>query len=216
MTVRINLAPGERKPAKTRKERKLPSIPSGMPAWLPSSPGVLVGLVGLAVLLVAVFVYFGERRAVEQMEVAIEEARADSARLHSQVIRVQAMEEAQDELAARVSMMENVVEGRLYWIQFMESISRALPPYTWLEMVDREDLAPDQVRLAGSTFSNAAVTEYMRGLEASPLLEGVTLVGVSRTQEDTIQYQSFTLVADLENYATVVIEPETNEEEGGQ
>lgn len=215
MTVRINLVPGERKPAKTRKERTLPSIPTGVPSWIPSSPGVLAGLAGLVVLLVAVFFYFGERRAVEETHVAIEEARADSSRLHSQVIRVRAMEQAQEELAARVSMMENVVEGRLYWIQFLESISMALPAYTWLETVDREDLAPDQVRVAGATFSNAAVTQYMRGLEASPLLREVTLVGVSRTQVDTIQYQSFTLVADLEDYETIVIEADTNAQ-GGQ
>lgn len=215
MTVRINLAPGERKPTRTRQERTLPSIPSGVPAWLPSSPGVLVGLAGLLALLLAVFFYFGERRAVEETRVAIEEAQADSVRLHNQVVRVQAMEAAQAELAARVDMMENVVDGRLYWIQFMESLSRSLPPYTWLEMIDREDLGADQVRIAGATFSNAAVTEYMRGLEASPLLRGVTLVGVSRTQQDSIQYQSFTLVAGLEDYDTVVIETEPDEQ-GGQ
>lgn len=215
MTVRINLAPGERKPTRKRRERTLPSIPSAVPSWLPSSPGVLVGLAGLLVLLLAVFFYFGERSAVEEARVAIEEAQADSARLHNQVIRVQSMEAAQEDLAARVDMMESVVEGRLYWIRFMEGISGTLPPYTWLETIDRADLGADQVRIAGATFSNAAVTEYMRGLEASPLLRGVTLVGVSRTQQDSIQYQSFTLVADLEDYDTVVIESETNEE-GGQ
>lgn len=215
MTVRINLAPGERKPAKTRKERKLPSIPSGMPDWLPTSPTMIVGVIGLVALLVAVFLYFGERGAVDEARAAIEEAQADSTRLHSQVVRVQAMEAAQRELAARVAMMENVVEGRLYWIQFLEGASRALPPYTWLETIDRGGLESDQVRLTGSSFSNAAVTEYMRGLEASPLLQGVTLVGVTRTQQDSIQYQSFTLIADLEDYDTVVIQPDTIAQ-GGQ
>ena len=213
MTVRINLAPGERKPAEKKGERTLPSIPSGVPSWIPTSPGVVVGLVGLVALLAAVFFYFGERRAISETEAAIEEAQADSTRLHDQLARVQAMEAAQEQLAARVDMMENVVEGRLYWIELMEMLSRTLPAYTWLESVDREDLPPDQVRIAGATFSNAAVTEYMRGLEASPLLRGTTLVGVSRTQEDTVQFQSFTLVAGLEDYETVVIEPETNEEE---
>lgn len=207
MTVRINLAPGERKPVK-RRERTLPSIPSGMPEWLPRSPTMLVGLVGVIALLAAVFLYFGERGAVGEARAAIEDAQADSTRLHSQLARVQAMEAAQRELAARVTMMENVVEGRLYWIQFMEAASRALPPYTWLETVDREELE-DQVRIGGATFSNAAVTEYMRGLEASPLLRNVTLVGVTRTQEDSLQYQSFTLIADLEDYETVVIKPDT-------
>ncbi|MBW3661307.1 MAG: methyltransferase domain-containing protein, partial [Gemmatimonadetes bacterium] len=122
---------------------------------------------------------------------------------------------SQEELVARVEMMENVVEGRLYWILFMEAASRTLPAFTWLEAIDRTDLPPDQVRIAGATFSNAAVTEYMRGLEASPVLRDVTLVGVTRTQQDSLQFQSFTLVAGLEGYDTVVLEQDTNAQ-GGQ
>lgn len=213
MTVRINLAPAERKPAK--KTRTLPSATVGRPSWLPSSPGVLVGLVGLLVLLAAVFLYFGERRSVSGLRVDIEEAQADSARLHSQVTRVRAMEVAQEELLERVEMMESVVEGRLYWILFMEAVSRTLPAFTWLETIDRAELPSGQVRIAGATFSNAAVTEYMRGLEASPVLRDVTLIGVTRTQQDSLQYQSFTLVAGLEGYETTVIERDTNAQ-GGQ
>lgn len=205
MTVRINLVPGE-KPARARK-RAAPGLPRPGAEWLPRSPAVLVGVGGLAVVLGLVFFYFGERRAVSALRAEIVEAEADSARLHSAVVRVRAMEEAQIRLAAQVEVMESVVEGRLYWIELMELLSRDLPEYTWLERVDREELADDQVRITGSTFSNAAVTEYMRGLEGSPLLEDVTLIGVNRSVEDSISYQNFTLVGTFEQYRPVVVAP---------
>lgn len=207
MTPRINLAPSD-KPG--RRRRTLVPVARGRrPSleWIPRSPAMLVGVAGLAVVLGLVFLYFGERRAVSEVKAGIVEAEADSAQLHSAVVRVSAMEDAQARLAAQVEVMENVVDGRLYWIQLMEAMSRALPEYTWLQSVDREELAPDQVRITGASFANAAVTEFMRGLEGSPLLQNVTLVGVSRVQQDSIDYQSFTLVGDFENYSAVIVAP---------
>lgn len=215
MTVRINLAPGE-KPTRARR-RATPGISAPKADWLPRSPAMLVGVLGLAAVLVLVFLYFGERRAVSEVRAEIAEAEADSAELHEAVARVRTMEEAQARLAAQVEMMESVVEGRLYWIQLMEALSRTLPDYTWLTLVDREDLGDDQVRIAGATFANAAVTEYMRGLEASPLLEDVTLVGVSRQVQDSVSFQDFTLIASYEEYTPVVVAPaDTTQEEGAQ
>lgn len=210
--IRINLVPGERPAAKTRT---LPKIPRARADWLPRSPAVLVGFLGIAVVLVMVFLYFGERRDLAAAQESLAGAEADSARLHSALVRVQSMEAAQKKLAARVGMMRNVVEGRLFWIQTMETLSKELPPYTWLTRVDREDLGPNQMRIAGASFANAAVTEYMRGLEASPQLKNVTLIGVTRSQQDSLSYQSFTLVADYEDYQPVVIAPaDTTRKEG--
>ncbi|MDX1622721.1 MAG: PilN domain-containing protein [Gemmatimonadota bacterium] len=211
--VRINLVPGERR--ERRRRPGLPSIPAPAAEWLPRSPSVVVGVLGLIVVLALVFLYFEERSEVSEARAAIEEAEADSARLHSELVRVRSMEEAQERLAGRVEMLENVVEGRLYWIETMEVLSRVLPEYTWLRAIDREDLGPDRMRISGATFSNAAVTEYMRDLESSPQLADVSLVGVSRAETDSISYQEFTIVADFEDYRTAVITPaDTAAQEG--
>lgn len=207
MTPRINLVPGE------KAQRSRTSVPAGpgraRPSgdWIPRSPAMLVGLVALVLVLGMVFLYFAERRGLSQARADIVEAQADSSQLHSAVVRVRAMEEAQARLAAQVEVMENVVEGRLYWIHFIETLSRVLPEYTWLQLVDHEGLGSEQVRVSGASFANAAITELMRGLEASQLLENVTLVGVSRVQQDSVSYQGFTLVADYENYAAVIVVP---------
>lgn len=204
---RINLISGERREKASRRIR-VPSSPISLrESWVPTSPTFITGLVALGVLLVCVFLYFGERRALAQTGEAIVEAQSDSSRLHDAVSRVRSLEEAQVRLAGRVQVMSQVVEGRLFWIDLMESLSVSLPDYTWLEKIDQEDLAADQIRISGGTFANAAVTDYMRALEASSELTDVTLVGVSRVEKEGVEYQSFALVSTFEGYTPVVLGP---------
>jgi Tfp pilus assembly protein PilN len=203
--VRINLTPGEKD--REPRARRIPSVRIPRPDWVASSPSVLVGLVGLVVLLVAVFLYFAERRGISEAQAAIETARADSARFHTEIARVRAMEDVQSQLVARVDVLEEVVDGRLFWIHLLETLSRQLPEYTWLEAVNQEDLPPEEIRIAGATFSNPAITAYMRGLEASPELRAVRLVGVTRALRQEVPVQTFTLLATFENFDPVVITP---------
>lgn len=214
--VRINLAPREKKRKGARTS--LPSMPSiGRPSgdFLSASPQVLLGVAALVALVAAVFLYFGEKRSLAEAEAAIVEAEQDSVDLHDQLQRVRRLEEVQARLATRVAMMEQVVEGRTQAIELWEMLSDALPATTWLEEIDREDLAADQIRITGATFQNAAITDYMRALEASDELERVTLIGVSRIIESQgdreVSYQSFTLVASYENFTAVSIAPDTTE-----
>lgn len=203
--VRINLTPGQKE--REPRARRLPSARIPRPEWLTGSPSILVGLVGLVVLLVAVFLYFGERSGISEARAAIEEAQADSARFHTEIARVRAMEEVQAQLVARVDVFEEVVDGRLFWIRLLESLSRQIPEYTWLEAVNQEDLPPEEVRIAGATFSNPAITAYMRGLEASSELRDVRLVGVTRALRQEVPVQTFTLLATFENFDPVIITP---------
>ena len=203
--VRINLTPGEK--GREPKARQAPRLSIRRPGWLSGSPSLLVGIVGLLVLLAAVFLYFGERRGISQARAAIEDARADSARYHTEIARVRAMEDVQSQLVARVDVLEEVVDGRLFWIRLLETLSLQLPEYTWLEAVNQEDLPPEEIRIAGATFSNPAITAYMRGLEASPELQSVRLVGVTRALRQETPVQTFTLLATFENFDPVVISP---------
>jgi Tfp pilus assembly protein PilN len=203
--VRINLTPGERK--REAPTRRIPRLSVSRPDWVTTSPSILIGLVGLVALLVAVFLYYGERRGISEAQAAIEEAQADSARYHGQIVRVRAMEDVQSRLVARVDVLEEVVDGRLFWIRLLETLSLQLPEYTWLEAVNQEELPPEEIRIAGATFSNPAITAYMRGLEASNELEAVRLVGVTRALRQDVPVQTFTLLATFENFDPVVITP---------
>ncbi len=207
--VRINLAPGEqRSKTRPRGRRSLPAgFSTGRLSRLSGSPSLMAGIGGLVVVLGLVFLYYSEQRGLRTAEAAVLQAQADSTQLQGTIERVRALELTQERLAARVDLLDDAVSGRLHTLQLLETLSGSLPEYTWLERIDQEDLAPDQIRLAGATFANAAVTDYMRGLEASPLLKDITLVGVTRAERDSLSVQGFTLLGSYENFTAIVVVP---------
>jgi Tfp pilus assembly protein PilN len=190
--VRVNLVPTER-----RRERRRPrvAIPAGRP-----SPELFLAGIGAVLLLAAIVLFIGERRTLAEARAAVVVARADSSRLHDAVARVTRMEQTQARLAERMELLEDVVDGRLYGLRLMETLARSLPAYVWLERVDREDLAADEVRIAGVSFANAAITGLMRDLESSSELQRVRLVEIARARRDSLDVQQFTLVATFEGH----------------
>ena len=190
--VRVNLVPSER-----RRERRRPHV--ALPVGLPS-PELFLGGLGVLLLLAATLLFVGERRTLADAHAAVVEARADSSRLHDAVARVTRMEQTQARLAERMELLEDVVDGRLYGLRLMETLARSLPAYVWLERVDREELDADEVRIAGVSFANAAVTDLMRDLESSSELQRVRLVEIVRARRDSLDVQQFTLVATFEGH----------------
>lgn len=190
--VRVNLVPSD-----GRRERRHPRL--ALPAGRPSAE-VLVGGAGLVLLLVAILLFVGERRTLAEARAAVVEARADSSRLHEAVARVTRMEQTQARLAERMELLEDVVDGRLYGLRLMETLARSVPAYAWLERVDREDLGPDEIRISGVSFANAAITDLMRDLESSSELQRVRLVEIARARRDSLDVQQFTLVATFEGH----------------
>lgn len=199
--ARVNLIP----PARRRGSGKPRfAVPAGRPGT-----ELILGVLALILLLGSISVFVVERRSLSEARAAVVEAEADSSRLHAAVERVERIQRVQSRLEERIEVLESVVDGRLYWLRLMETLSRSLPAYVWLERVDRQDLGPEQIRIAGASFANAAITDYMRGLEASPELRDVRLVEVSRSRRDSIDIQQFTLVAAEEGRRTPNVAPDS-------
>ena len=190
--VRVNLVPSER-----RRERRRPRI--ALPVGRPS-PELFLGSVGVLLVLTAIVLFVAERRTLAEARAAVVVARADSSRVHDAVARVTRMEQTQARLAERMELLEDVVDGRLYGLRLMETLARSLPAYVWLERVDREDLGANELRIAGVSFANAAITDLMRDLESSPELQRVRLVEIARARRDSLDVQQFTLVATFEGH----------------
>jgi Tfp pilus assembly protein PilN len=190
--VRVNLVPSERRRGGRRPRL---AFPVGRP-----SPELFLGGIGALLLLAAIALFVGERRTLAEARAAVVVARADSSRLHDAVARVTRMEQTQAHLGERMELLEDVVDGRLYGLRLMETLARSLPAYVWLERVDREDLDADQVRIAGVSFANAAITDLMRDLEISSELQRVRLVEIARARRDSLDVQQFTLVATFEGH----------------
>ncbi len=197
--VRINLlSEHEKKKGKGRLAPAAGGRPSLPRITAPSLPLPLLGGVFLLLLLAgAVFLYFGQTRELGALEERIDVAKQDSTRYARAIARLREIESSQSAIAARIQAIQAVDQGRFRWPHILEEISRSMPEHTWLTSVTRgDDLSgPDQIEITGVTLSNLTLTQLMTGLESSPYLENVSLIGSTRSSVDGVDVTSFALAA---------------------
>jgi Tfp pilus assembly protein PilN len=181
--IKINLLPGARKKAKRKSgggggfSLKLPGLPTfdRMLAFI-----VIAWIVGP--LLIA-WLFFGIRGQRNDLQVAIDQAVADSAR-YAQLISTQtSLRARQDTIAQKLAIIQEIDAGRYIWPHVMDEVSQAMPPYTWISAIDQIAGGPTpQFQIEGRTGSLPALTRFMDALEASPFLRSVELVSSEQAQ----------------------------------
>ena len=86
---------------------------------------------------------------------------------------------------AQIATIRQVDRDRYTWPHILDEVSRALPPWTWLTLftpltgggTDSTGAAPAaRVQLTGRTMDLQGLTRFMRQLEDSPFLTGVTVI----------------------------------------
>jgi Tfp pilus assembly protein PilN len=91
----------------------------------------------------------------------------------------------------------------------LDEVARALPEYTWLSGVNSAAVAQDttgqRFRITGNTGNNLALTRFMKDLEASPFIEGVTLISVEASQLGQKVVNAFVLEANYQQPDTTAI-----------
>lgn len=203
--IEVNLLPGGKK--RSSKGRglslsgfSLPRLGGGGPSGDPYVLGAVVA--GVVALSVVGWLYFGVSGDREETQVALEEARQDSVRFADLIQRTNQLTARRDSIGQRVSIIQEIDAGRYVWPHILDEVARALPEYTWLREVTQLQTDPLQVRLGGHAGSNFAITNFMRNLEASPFLRGVTL---ERTEQALSEADQSDIIYMFE--LTVTFEP---------
>lgn len=179
--IEINLLPGAE-----RKKRKT----GGFSLKLPESPDfdrmmafvVAAWIIGPAIGL---YLYLGIQNQKTDVQVALDQAVADSARFAGLIQAQASLRARQDTIAQKLSMIQEIDAGRYIWPHIMDEISRAMPPYTWLQAIQQLDGgATPTFQIQGRTGSLPALTRFMDALEASPFLRSVELISSEQAQLD--------------------------------
>jgi Tfp pilus assembly protein PilN len=221
--IEINLLPGARKTKRAGSPgMNVGAAFSGALAQVKDG-FLLFGLIGLvAGALVTGYFYMrlGARQSelTERERIAL----TDSTR-YAGVLAQRASAEAQrDSVVRQLSIIRAIDGERFTWPHMLDEISEALPAFTWLvsvaqtspvvSIVTRDSASgaaaqriEDQanaalanaprmtVRIIGQTVDIQALTRYMRTLEQSPFIEGVTLAGSVVKAEQGRDVTEFTL-----------------------
>ena len=177
------------------------------------------------VSLTAIGLLFLSQRNREATLKATEAKAMEDSSKYAVVLRDRAKAQARrDSAFIQLSIIKAIDEERYIWPHVMEEISRALPIYTWLRTVNSTSAqgvnpaaamktSPDtgkgkkrradpviprdtvRLRMIGRTVDIQAFTRFMRSLEDSPFLSGITLQKSEIQIENGREITQFTLDA---------------------
>ena len=182
--IQINLLPGTQKRG-TRKAGG--GFALKLPSSAPSFDRIQVFIIAAWILGLGVlgWLYMGVRGERADAEVAIEQAVADSARYARLIETQHSLRARQDTIAEKLAIIQEIDAGRYIWPHVLDEVSRAMPPYTWLEAIDQVSGGPKpQFQIEGRTGSLPALTRFMDALEASPFVRNVELISSQQAQVD--------------------------------
>lgn len=181
--IEVNLQPGgKRRGARGPKMSfKLPTTEGvGRDRWVLGS-----SLVVLVAAAVGGYLYVTNSNRLGDLQILIEEARADSARYADLIQQNEALMARRDSIAQRVEIIQEIDGDRYIWPHIMDEVARALPDYTWLTELLQVSLGEDlQFRIVGQAGNPFVLTQFMENLEASLFIRNVNLVTTEQVVEE--------------------------------
>lgn len=175
--IEINLLPGAQK--KRAKGAAGGGLSLKLPKALPDFDRMLAFTVAAWIIgpLAIFLLFFSVQREMDDVEVALDQAVADSARYATVIQTQQSLRERQNTIAEKLAMIQEIDAGRYVWPHILDEISMALPPYTWLTGVFQlEGGDSPRFQIEGRTGSLPALTRFMDALEGSPFLRNIELI----------------------------------------
>jgi Tfp pilus assembly protein PilN len=184
--IEVNLQPGGRKRGSRgpRFSLKLPSSGGiGQDRWVLGSSVVV-----LAAAVVGGFLFTTTSSLREELEVRVEEERADSARYADLILQNDALVARRDSIAQRVEIIQEIDGDRYVWSHIMDEVARALPEYTWLTDIFQLSLGEElEIRIEGRAGNPFALTQFMENLESSLFLRSVDLISTEQIIDESIE-----------------------------
>jgi Tfp pilus assembly protein PilN len=170
----------------------------------------LMAIAWAAGLLILGWMFLGGRHNISTLTAQIEAAQLDSVRLESAIKSQQELEARRDNVARKVTIVQDIDANRYVWAHIHDEVARAVPEYTWLTQIlfmqaDSGAKHP-HFSIQGRTGNNFALTKYMQQLEQSPFIREVRLKESQLIRGDNKLVYSFLLEADYEPPPPDIIE----------
>lgn len=200
--IEVNLIPGGKK---RRGDGGL-GIPMPDFSKIPLDPYSLgAGVAGVASLALLAWMYLGIGAQLEEVQLSLTDARADSASFADIIADNNSLIARRDSVAEKVSIIQEIDAGRYIWPHIMDEVGRALPDYTWLvSLIQISTTETVQFEIQGRAGNLPAMTTFMTALEASPFIRRVRPITSDQVTEagptgDTQIVFAFTLEMEWED-----------------
>jgi Tfp pilus assembly protein PilN len=159
--IRINLAPPSAK--KTGAAFGAPDV----------NLGLIFGVVFLALLGVLGAYWWKVSSDVAWLGGEIERNERERTRLSALITEGQRFKREAEDLERRVNAIETVARNQARPAYLIDAMADLLPPDLWLTRMEEK---AQQLRLAGTTYSSVALSDFMSNLKASGRFKDVDLI----------------------------------------
>ncbi len=211
--IEINLRPGQKR--KRAGGSPFAGLADGFKSLGAKVQDPMMLLAGGAWALALLFlggVWLVSQTQLARLGPTLEETRAEHERFRNFVAAKRREELIRDSVLAQISTIRQVDGERYVWAHVLDEVARALPAYTWLTSVaaQAQTVMPadtaggvipprrTDVLIEGRTVDIQAFTRFLRELEASPWLTGVTALSAQTGVEKDRAVTAFGIRATFE------------------
>jgi Tfp pilus assembly protein PilN len=201
--IEINLLPGKKKAAAGAGFKlRLPDF-GGLIASV-TNPWLLAASLAWVLLLVgggALFVTSKARLAV--LNSRLQAVQVEKQRFDAVIAQKRQSEKMRDSLLAEITVIRRIDADRYVWPHILDQVTKALPPYSWLNGITAMPAAPADTgpapgvrfTITGSTVDIQAYTTFLRQLAASPWFTDVMPASSQTVVEQDRPVTAFTVTA---------------------
>ena len=203
--IEINLLPGKKKRAAGGAGFKL-ALPDfrGLLATI-KNPWLLVASAASVIVVGGgLLVFITQSTRLRVLDSRLSEVQTEKQRFDVVIAQKRQSERMRDSLESEINIIRGIDADRYVWPHILDQITKALPPYTWLNSVGAQPSAavsvgaptgapgspgaapakpPVVAWITGSTVDIQAYTTFLRQLAASPWLTDVTPATTSTVVE---------------------------------
>lgn len=197
--IEINLLPGaKRKRGGKGFQFALPNVKAL--AGLAKDPWLIACIVSWAVVIVVALLFMRGRSQVAALAPRLEAAQREERRYSALVARKRQFEAIRDSLISQIDIIKGIDKDRYVWPHVLDAVTKALPPYTWLDNLEARGGETDSggvpsFQISGRAVDPQAFTRFLRNLEESAFIEGVAPVSTGIVQDQGRDVTTFIISA---------------------
>ena len=155
---------------------------------------LLLGMVALLAAAIVVLGYVTLETRIYGQRMRNDYLKAEIAKLDKDIADIKRLKEQTQALLARKQVVETLQTDRSEDVHLLDQLVRRLPEGVYLKSIEQTG---NLVHLQGYAQSSARVSTLMRNLNASPWLQGATLVEIKSATVQGLRANEFSLDVQL-------------------
>lgn len=202
--IEINLLPGKKRAAPGAGFKlRLPDFRALITSV--TNPWLLAASLAWVLLLIGAGALFVTSRArLSVLNSRLQAVQVEKQRFDAVIAQKRQSEKMRDSLLGEIRVIRRIDADRYVWPHILDQVTKALPPYSWLNSITYTPPAPGadstavpvvRFTVTGSTVDIQAYTTFLRQLAASPWFTDVMPASSQTVVEQDRPVTAFTVTA---------------------